>query len=59
MDVFETINLDTQECKIRKQQTGEELISCILHEMFLAPVHLRLESRPSRIEFVLKVGMQL
>lgn len=34
MDEFETINLDTQECKICKQQTGEELISCILHEMF-------------------------
>ena len=34
MDEFETINLDTQECKICKQQTGEELISCILYEMF-------------------------
>lgn len=31
------INLDTQECKICKQQTGEELISCILHEMFSSP----------------------
>ena len=34
MDEFETISLDTQECKICKQQTGEELISCILHESF-------------------------
>lgn len=32
MDEFETINLDVKECKICKQQTGEELISCILHE---------------------------
>lgn len=31
MDEFETINLDIKECKICKQQTGEELISCILH----------------------------
>lgn len=37
MDEFETINLDTQECKICKQQTGEELISCILHEMLSSP----------------------
>lgn len=37
MDEFETINLDTQECRICKQQTGEELISCILHEMFSSP----------------------
>ena len=37
MDEFETINLDTQECKICKQQTGEELISCILHELFCSP----------------------
>lgn len=34
MDEFETINLDTKECKICKQQTGEELITCILHEKF-------------------------
>lgn len=34
MDEFETINLDIKECKICKQQTGEELISCILHESF-------------------------
>lgn len=34
MDEFETINLDIKECKICKQQTGEELISCILHENF-------------------------
>ena len=34
MDEFETINLDSKECKICKQQTGEELISCILHESF-------------------------
>lgn len=34
MDEFETINLDVKECKICKQQTGEELISCILHETY-------------------------
>ena len=39
MDEFETINLDTKECKICKQQTGEELISCILHEKFSSSEH--------------------
>ena len=34
MDDFETINLDNKECKICKQETGEELISCILREKF-------------------------
>lgn len=34
MDEFETINLDTKECKICGQQTEEELISCILREKF-------------------------
>lgn len=34
MDEFETISLDTRECKICKQQTEEELISCVLHEKF-------------------------
>lgn len=32
MDEFETISLDTEECKICGQQTGEELISCILRK---------------------------
>ena len=34
MDEFETINLDSKECKICKQETGEELISCILRDKF-------------------------
>ena len=34
MDEFETINLESRECKICKQETGEELISCILHNQF-------------------------
>ena len=37
MDDFETINLDNKECKICKQETGEELISCILREKFYSP----------------------
>lgn len=36
MDEFETINLDSKECKICKQDTGEELISCILRDKFAA-----------------------
>ena len=34
MDDFETISLENKECKIYKQETGEELISCILREEF-------------------------
>ena len=34
MDDFETISLEKKECKICKQETGEELISCILREKF-------------------------
>ena len=34
MDDFETISLENKECKICKQETGEELISCILREEF-------------------------
>ena len=34
MDEFETINLNSRACKICKQETGEELISCILHNQF-------------------------
>lgn len=34
MDEFETISLDSRECEICKQQTEEELISCVLHENF-------------------------
>ena len=34
MDDFETISLENNECKICKQETGEELISCILREEF-------------------------
>lgn len=34
MDDFETISLENKECKICKQETGEELISCILREKF-------------------------
>ncbi|KAK2564915.1 hypothetical protein P5673_011622 [Acropora cervicornis] len=34
MDNFETISLDSKQCKICNQETGEELISCILREKF-------------------------
>lgn len=34
MDDFETINLDNKQCKICNQETGEELIPCILRENF-------------------------
>ena len=34
MDDFETISLENKECRICKQETGEELISCILREEF-------------------------
>ena len=34
MDDFETISLDSKECKICKQETSEELISCVLHDDF-------------------------
>jgi len=50
MDDFETINLDTQECKICKQQTGEELISCILREMFPSPASQSSSSSTTGVE---------
>ena len=34
MDAFETINLNSKECRICKQETGEKLISCVLREKF-------------------------
>lgn len=34
MDNFETISLDSKQCKICNQETGEELISCILGDKF-------------------------
>jgi len=50
MDAFETINLNSKECRICKQETGEQLISCVLREKFSTGENISPTSRSNLTE---------